>query len=182
MHSAQLLYNNTFLLLQMITPFPFIIWSLGPGWPCWKRCEGNHFQMCTNDGPLGVRVRGVSCRAEAIDAPCLLPIFEFSAHYGTHPVTSSKPLLRPVLCRLLKPKKQTPDPIHYFCSRAVLWVTRASFKLEVPVQTFVTAKSIRPAEVSLNSWILTSCNGRVTRCNFESLVGTVQVNRVKLLD
>lgn len=92
----------------MITPFPFIIWSLGPGWPCWKRCEGNHFQMCTIDGALGARLRGMSCRAEAIDAPCLLPIFKFSAPYGTHPVTSSKPLLRPTLCRLLKPKKQTP--------------------------------------------------------------------------
>lgn len=58
-----------------LCPFPFIIWSLGPGWPCWKRCEGNHFQMCTSEGAPGARVRVVSCRAEAIYAPCLLPIF-----------------------------------------------------------------------------------------------------------
>lgn len=64
--------------------------------------------MFTSDGAPGEKQRGESCRVEAIDAPCLLPIFEFSAPCGTHPVTSCVPLLRPVLWRLLKSKKQTP--------------------------------------------------------------------------
>lgn len=72
-----------------------------------KMCEGNHSQMCTSDRALGARLGGVSCRAEAIDAACLLPIFKFSAPCGTRSVTSSKPLLGLTLCSLLKPKKQT---------------------------------------------------------------------------
>lgn len=71
------------------------------------RCEGNHSQMCTSDRACDAQLKGVSCRAEAIDAACLLPIFKFSAPYGIRSVTSSKPLLRLTLCSLLKPKKPT---------------------------------------------------------------------------
>lgn len=167
----------------MITPFPFTIWSLGPGWPCGKRCEGNHFQMCTSEGAPDALVRGVSCRAEAIDAPCLLPIFEFSAPYGTHPVTSSKPLLRPVLCRPLKPKKRAPWSDSLFLQQGGAVSNESVLQTGSP--EYKPPWQLKASALLKCPWILESLPAVMAVllcCNFESLVGKLQVNTVKLLD
>lgn len=116
----------------MITPFPFIIWSPDPGWPCWKRCEGKRFQMWISDGAFGessaLQGRG-NWRPPHL--PCLLPIFKFSAHHGTHPETSSNPCQRGVPSRALKYKKQRPGSTSLLVCRVVVWVKRASFNLGI---------------------------------------------------
>lgn len=102
----------------MITPFPFIIWSLQPRLTLVEGVRVTILRCAPVTGPAMLSWKGVSCRAEAIDAACLLPIFKFSAPYGIRSVTSSKPLLRLTLCSLLKPKKPTSWSNSLFLQRS----------------------------------------------------------------
>lgn len=117
-YSIQLLCNNNFLPpnFKWLLNFPLLCDPQAQVDPAGRGVSVTIFRCVPVMGPW---VRAVSCRAKAIDAACLLPIFEFSAPCGTHPVTSPKPLLRPVLCRLLKPKKQSSWSI-IFARRVVL--------------------------------------------------------------
>lgn len=124
------------------------------------RCEGNHSQMCTSDRACDAQLKGVSCRAEAIDAACLLLIFKFSAPYGIRSVTSSKPLLRLMLCSLLKPKKPTSwsNPLFLQQSSVVNKenvLQTASHEYKPSWQQKASALLRCPWIF----WILTSCNG-----------------------
>lgn len=96
------LNNNSFLPpdFKWLLHFLLLSDSKTKADPACRGVRVTTFRCVSMTGP---RVRGMPCRAEAIDAPCLLPIFEFSAPHGTRPGTSSKPLLRLVLYRRLKP-------------------------------------------------------------------------------
>lgn len=113
---------------------------------------------CVPRTGLWVLVREVCpTKAEEIDAAWLLPIFKFSAPCGTRRRPRPNPCwgwhsavgwnLRSLPILLL------------LYAGAAPWITWVSFKQHVPTTNLRAKKGVRPAEVSLVFWILSSCDG-----------------------
>lgn len=84
-----LLNNNSFLPLGCKWLLHFLLLS-DPQTQADPAGRGVRVSVFRCGSATGPSVRAVPCRAEAIDRPlCLLPIFKFSAHCGTHLGTSS---------------------------------------------------------------------------------------------
>lgn len=160
----------------MISAFPFIIWSqAGRG----VRVTILRCLLVTGPQARGCEEYPAALRQLTLPASCLFSNFQLPMA----PIQWPPPVPHWGRCSegCWNLRSKPPDPIQYFCSRAVLlWVTRASFKLSVLGPNCVIANRIRPAEVSLNFWILTSCFGSYSIHLW--VMGTEQVSKLMILN
>lgn len=139
----------------MRAPFPFIIWSPDPGWPCWKRCEGKRFQMCISDRAVGERG---ALRRWSHGQPPPHVYFQILSSLW-HPF---RDLLQTPASRGARQaaEKQHAEPTVHF----IWWLQRGVRSNRSALQTKKSCApswqpdSIHPSEVSLKPWNLTRCS------------------------
>lgn len=139
----QLLCNNSFLPpdFKWLLHFPLLSDPLAQADPAGRGVRVIIFRCVPVTGP-GWELCPAGLRQLTLPASCLFSNFQLPMAPIQWPPPNSCWGRRSA--GSWNPRSKPPDPIPYFWSRAVLWVTRASFKLKVLSTNLRDSKKHQP--------------------------------------